>query len=62
MTNKELNEKFVEEMDKWRELRDAADEAYKTYQVLADAADCKFASIQRMVEKEHEIYMRGEKA
>ena len=58
MTKKE----FEEEMAKWRELRDAADEAYKTYQVLADAADCKFASINRMVEKEHEIYMRGEKA
>ena len=53
---------FEEEMAKWRELRDAADEAYKTYQVLADAADCKFASINRLIEKEHEIYMRGEKA
>lgn len=55
-------EEFEEEMAKWRVQRDAADEAYKTYQVLADAADCKFASINRMVEKEHEIYMRGEKA
>ena len=52
---------FGEEMDKWRELRDAADEAYKTYQVLADAADCKFAFINRIVEKKHELYMRGEK-
>ena len=58
MTKKE----FEEEMAKWRVQRDAADEAYKTYQVLADAADCKFASINRMVEKEHEIYMREEKA
>ena len=54
--------KFEEEMTKWRGLRDAADEAYKNYQMLADAADCKFASVNRMVEKEHEIYMRGEKA
>ena len=53
---------FEEEMTKWRELRDAADEAYKTYQMLADAADCKFASVNRLVEKEHELYMRGEKA
>jgi hypothetical protein len=53
---------FEEEMAKWRELRDAADEAYKTYQMLADAADCKFASVNRMVEKEHELYMKGEKA
>jgi hypothetical protein len=51
---------FEEEMAKWRELRDAADEAYKTYQMLADAADCKFASVNRMVEKEHEFYMRGD--
>ena len=54
--------KFEEEMTKWRGLRDAADEAYKNYQMLADAADCKFASVNRMVEKEHEIYMREEKA
>ena len=53
---------FEEEMAKWRELRDAADEAYKTYQMLADAADCKFASVNRLVEKEHELYMKGEKA
>ena len=51
---------FEEEMEKWRELRDAADEAYKTYQMLADAADCKFAFVNRMVEKEHELYMRGD--
>ena len=53
-------EEFEQEMEKWRELRDAADEAYKTYQMLADAADCKFASVNRMVEKEHKLYMRGE--
>ena len=53
-------EEFDKEMEKWRELRDAADEAYKTYQMLADAADCKFASVNRMVEKEHKLYMRGE--
>jgi hypothetical protein len=53
---------FEEEMAKWRGLRDAADEAYKTYQMLADAADCKFAFVNRMVEKEHQLYMRGEKA
>jgi hypothetical protein len=55
-------EEFEQEMEKWRELRDKADEAYKEYQVLADAADCKFAAINRLIEKDHEIYMKGEKA
>jgi hypothetical protein len=54
-------EQFEEEMTKWRGIRDAADEAYKQYQLLADAADCKFASINRLVEKDHELYMKGEK-
>ena len=54
--------KFEEEMANWRELRDAADEAYKTYQMLANAADFKFAFVNWMVEKEHELYMKGEKA
>ena len=53
-------EEFEQKMEKWRELRDAADEAYKTYQMLADTADCKFASVNRMIEKEHEFYMRGD--
>jgi hypothetical protein len=52
-------EQFEEEMTKWRELRDAADEAYKKYRVLADAADCQFASICRLEEKYHELYMKG---
>ena len=59
---KDLNAEIDQEMAKWRVLRDKADEAYKQYQLLADEADCKFASIQRLVEKEHEIYMKGEKA
>jgi hypothetical protein len=54
-------EQFEKEMTKWLELRDLADEAYKKYQLLADAADCKFASINLLTEKDHELYMKGEK-
>ena len=58
----DLNAEIEQEMAKYRVLRDKADKAYMEYQLLADEADCKDRYIQRMIEKEHEIYMRGEKA
>jgi hypothetical protein len=56
-----IKAEFEEKMAKWRVLRDKADKAYKQYQLLADEADCEDRYIQRMVEKEHQLYMKGEK-
>jgi hypothetical protein len=54
-------EQFEEEMTKLRVLRDKADTAYTIYQLRADEADCMERYIQQLVEKDHELYLKGEK-